>query len=255
MLPKVVDVNASILAPAMALHQPQAIGAKKPAKQSLLVDDDDDDEEVPQRFSVTAGKDEKNKFQVDLQAFQQKEYAKACSCGMTSSSWVSYPRAAHEAPVACCRHTHRQRTTRVATGATRAPASRRACTHACVRCCSQWVCKHFKRCVRVAKKRWYKFVKPWQRPSAWQRAAGDAWEPIDFREIADATRSLARRGTLLRLKEPNVLITRKGAPTKNETGDMQERAKSFLESLGAESLAAEETRKVMAGASGAKHQL
>ena len=129
--------------------------------------------------------------------------------------------------------------------------------HASVRLCSQWVCKHFKRCVRSAKKPWHKFVKPWQKPAAWQRAAGDAWEDIDFREISDATRALARRRMLLRLKEPNLSINRKGAPTKGEVGEMQVRAKSFLESLGggADSLAAEETRKVMAGASGAKHQL
>ena len=114
------------------------------------------------------------------------------------------------------------------------------------------MCKHFKRCLRFAKKSWHKFVKPWQKPESWQRAAGDAWEPIDFREIAQATRELARRRMLMRLKEPNLSINRKGAPTKGESSDMQERAKSFLESLGADALAAEETRKVMAGASGAK---
>ena len=114
----------------------------------------------------------------------------------------------------------------------------------------QWVCKHFKRCIRAARESWQTHVKPWQRPEAWERAVGDAWEPIDFREIAGVTRELARRGELKRLKEPMISITRKGAPTNKEVADMQERAKSFLEELGADALAENETRKVMSGASG-----
>ena len=116
----------------------------------------------------------------------------------------------------------------------------------------QWVCKHYKRCIRAAREIWQTHVKPWQRPEAWERAVGDAWEPIDFREIAAATRDLARRGELQRLKEPMISITRKGAPSKEQVADMQERAKSFLEELGADALAENETRKVMSGASGAR---
>ena len=123
-----------------------------------------------------------------------------------------------------------------------------------LRLCLQWICKHYKRCIRAAREDWQKHVKPWQQPEAWERAVGYAWEPIDFREIANATRTLAQRGELRRLIEPAISINRKGAPTSKEVEGMQERAKSFLEELagGADALAEDETRRVMAGASGAR---
>ena len=80
---------------------------------------------------------------------------------------------------------------------------------------------------------------------------GEPWEEIDFAEISHATRALAFRGELRRLKEAQLAINRKGAPSNKDVSDMQERAKSFLEELGADALAEEETRRVMSGASGA----
>lgn len=120
--------------------------------------------------------------------------------------------------------------------------------HCCV--CWQWVCKHVKAAIKAARLGWYEFLKPWQKTDAWQRAVGDAWDQLDYEEIAAATRRLARDGQLLRLKEAELAINRKGAPSGKDVDDMEGRAKSFLEELGADALAEEETKRVMSGASG-----
>ena len=98
---------------------------------------------------------------------------------------------------------------------------------------------------------WHHYVKPWQEPAAWEAAVGPAWEPIDEKEIVTATRSLALSGKLLRLKAPRVNVTPKGAPSNAETQKWEGRVKSFLESVGAEALAEDTTRRVMSGNSGA----
>ena len=94
-------------------------------------------------------------------------------------------------------------------------------------------------------------MKPWLEPSSWQKAVGEPWEEINFAEIAHATRTLAFKGELRPLKEAQLAINRKGAPSNKDSSDMQERAKNFLEELGEDALAEEETRRVMSGASGA----
>ena len=126
-LPKIEDANAAILPTAMELQEPVPLVARRTAKH---VDDDgdDDDDDVDKgslsRYTVTASKDQRQKFQVDLEAFKRKSYATACTCGMTSSSWVCCQHTAHKSLVARFRHTHIQRIARVATPATIAPDSR-----------------------------------------------------------------------------------------------------------------------------------
>ena len=111
-------------------------------------------------------------------------------------------------------------------------------------------CKHVKRTIRKRRLMWGNFVKPWQRPSAWQEAVGEPWEPIDHTEIVATTRQLAEAGQLRRLKAPSVAITPKGATSNSETSKWEGRVKSFLEDLGTEALAEDTTRRVMSGHSG-----
>ena len=112
----------------MELQEPEPIVARRPAEQVDDDGDEDDDDGMDKgshsRYTVTASKDHRLKFQVDLEAFKRKDYAAACTCGMTSSSWVCCQDTAHKFLIARFRHTHSQRITRVANPVTIAPASR-----------------------------------------------------------------------------------------------------------------------------------
>ena len=224
-IPMIADMNETTRNRAFTLAEPVPVAATDAV--------DDTGNEPPSRWQVTSDNDSKVKFLVDFKAFAEGKYDKACSCGMTSSSWV-------------CACPWLPLTPPYLTS----PLTGLILLNVCAP--SQWLCKHYRRCVTAAREYWQRHVKPWQRPEAWERAVGDTWEPINFSEIAQATRALARRGDLMCLKEAQLSINRKGAPTNKEVAGMEERAKSFLESLGADALAEKETRQVMSGASGAR---
>ena len=78
-VPMVAELNETLRCRAMTLADPHPITGTY---------DGDVEGETPSRWEVTSEKDSKVKFQVDLKAFAEGKYEKACSCGMTSSSWV-----------------------------------------------------------------------------------------------------------------------------------------------------------------------
>ena len=113
----------------------------------------------------------------------------------------------------------------------------------------QLTCKHFSRAAKKAKQHYTKYLKPWQRVSTWQRAIGKGIDEIDFQSMVDNARHLFDAGCLESLEQPNIVLARKGRPARKADAETEERAKSFLESVGQNREEAE-VKRVLAGGRG-----